>query len=121
MHYGSVLNQTLNSDDLQKILRSAEEKYEEIREILDFESDRVKLEQPSHSENGLDTFHIEVGAPIRARCASQQALLEALGKAIENIKSGSYSGICTGCHNPIPVQRLIAVPQTKHCMKCKKK
>ena len=38
-------------------------------------------------------------------------------QALDQIKSGNY-GICTNCHQQIPVQRLFLVPAALRCMNC---
>jgi DnaK suppressor protein len=44
--------------------------------------------------------------------------LEEIAFALARIDDGSY-GICTACGVPIGTERLLAVPQTRHCMTCR--
>jgi len=45
--------------------------------------------------------------------------LEEISFALARIDDGSY-GICTDCGVPIGIDRLLAVPQTRHCMACRR-
>lgn len=38
-------------------------------------------------------------------------------KALENINSKDF-GICGACHEPIPFERLMAMPTAAHCVQC---
>jgi DnaK suppressor protein len=44
--------------------------------------------------------------------------LEEVAFALARIDDGSY-GICSGCGSPIHTERLLAVPQTRHCVPCR--
>ena len=48
----------------------------------------------------------------------QEKYLRSIERALQRIKEGNY-GICSKCGNPIPVDRLMAVPVTTQCIKCK--
>jgi DnaK suppressor protein len=52
-------------------------------------------------------------ATDRRAVTDRQDAIDALGR----IDDGSY-GICSGCHEPIPVARLEAMPETRHCTSC---
>jgi RNA polymerase-binding protein DksA len=41
-------------------------------------------------------------------------------RALKKIEAGSY-GLCDICGLPIPAGRLEALPQTSHCLECKRK
>ncbi len=43
--------------------------------------------------------------------------LKNVGKALENIDSEDF-GICETCHEPIPFERLMAMPTAAHCVQC---
>jgi DnaK suppressor protein len=45
--------------------------------------------------------------------------LEEIAFALARIDDGSY-GICTSCGVPIGTDRLVAMPQTRHCMACQR-
>jgi RNA polymerase-binding protein DksA len=46
-----------------------------------------------------------------------ERLLEEIDLALEAIEDGSY-GYCVSCSLPIPIERLEAVPHTRHCTAC---
>lgn len=41
-----------------------------------------------------------------------------IDEALDRIENGTY-GICIGCHQEIPKERLEAVPHTQKCVPCK--
>ena len=41
----------------------------------------------------------------------------ALNEALERLRDGTY-GQCVYCSNPIPAGRLLAIPETTHCLGC---
>ena len=43
--------------------------------------------------------------------------LSQIDAALERFDDGSY-GTCTGCSNPIPVERLEAMPAASRCLDC---
>ncbi len=47
-------------------------------------------------------------------------LLEKVDTALEKIEAGTY-GICDDCDEPIPEERLEALPHATLCIQCKKK
>jgi DnaK suppressor protein len=57
---------------------------------------------------------IETHAGLIARAEEK---LKYLDEAISQLEAGTY-GTCTGCHEPIPIERLIAVPFALYCLSC---
>jgi DnaK suppressor protein len=43
--------------------------------------------------------------------------IQAIDKAVKRIETGSY-GLCGGCDQKIPVQRLEAIPYAEFCIAC---
>ena len=50
----------------------------------------------------------------------ENKFLRYLNAALNRIEKGNY-GVCIGCHELIPKERLEEVPHTQHCVKCKNK
>jgi DnaK suppressor protein len=48
---------------------------------------------------------------------SAEKLIYSLQVALNKIAEPDF-GICTVCKNPIPVERILAVPETKICVRC---
>lgn len=46
--------------------------------------------------------------------------IEEIEAALERAEKGLY-GVCQECGDPIPVERLEAMPYTTHCVKCASK
>jgi RNA polymerase-binding transcription factor DksA len=60
------------------------------------------------------TEHLGLATVPPSRAAARRA---AVNDALERIADGSY-GICVSCDRPIPYGRLIAMPETAHCVSC---
>jgi RNA polymerase-binding protein DksA len=54
-----------------------------------------------------------------ARTAADRAreALDDIDRALRRLDDGSY-GTCTGCGQPIPFERLSAIPHTEFCVSC---
>jgi DnaK suppressor protein len=50
--------------------------------------------------------------------AGTSEALEEIAFALARVDDGSY-GICTSCGVPISANRLLAIPETRHCMSCR--
>ena len=66
---------------------------------------------------GTDSHEREKSYLLYSR---ENKFIQHLDEALERIKRGTY-GICMECNEKIPHDRLIEVPHTKLCIKCKTK
>lgn len=66
---------------------------------------------------GADMARVEVSAAVEA--AARQAL-DDIDAALMRIDSGRY-GRCDECETPIPLERLLAIPQAPLCMRCQQR
>ncbi|MDQ3432603.1 MAG: TraR/DksA C4-type zinc finger protein [Actinomycetota bacterium] len=69
------------------------------------------------AETGSATFERERTMSL-ARNA-RQVILD-IDRALERIDAGTY-GVCVSCASPIAHERLEAVPQTVHCVDCRRR
>ena len=60
------------------------------------------------------TEHLGLATVPPSRAAARRA---AVTEALRRIESRSY-GTCVSCERPIPYGRLIAMPETAHCVSC---
>jgi len=68
------------------------------------------------SDGGLNTFDRDF---VLSLVSSEQEALTEIDAAIKRIHDGTY-GICETTGKPIPKDRLMAVPFTRHCAEAKK-
>ncbi len=102
---------------------------ETVREIKRLESMTIKDKTRQNSTN-LDStyaYHMaDVGTDSQERekaflwLSRENKFLGYLNTALRRIEKGEY-GVCIGCHELIPKERLEEVPHTQHCVKCKNK
>ena len=50
--------------------------------------------------------------------AGTRAALEDIAFALARLDDGSY-GVCASCGVPIPAERLMVLPETRHCVACR--
>lgn len=66
--------------------------------------------------NDPDTSDLDPGARMRALSTAKLILTE-IDQALLRLDEGSY-GFCVACTEPIPTERLEAVPYARHCVPC---
>jgi len=78
-------------------------------------------------ENAAYSFHMaDVGTDNMERekafffATREGKFLNHIEQALQRIESGDY-GKCSDCENPIPQERLMAVPTATKCVPCKEK
>jgi len=84
-----------------------------------------RREQRQESESGPGDYvdmarwsaDVETHAGLIARAEEK---LKYLDEAISQLEAGTY-GSCVGCHQPIPIERLIAVPFALYCLYCQRR
>jgi len=74
----------------------------------------VQFDEES-GEGGTTTVDRERDLALSAQALSA---IEEIDHALAKIENGTY-GLCERCHNPIPRQRLKALPQARLCVPCK--
>jgi DnaK suppressor protein len=74
----------------------------------------VQFDEES-GEGGTTTVDRERDLALSAQALSA---IEEIDHALAKIEAGTY-GLCERCHNPIPRQRLKALPQARLCVPCK--
>jgi DnaK suppressor protein len=58
--------------------------------------------------------HIGLATALQRRGAARYPVVS---DALERLKDGSY-GVCVSCQRAIPYGRLLAMPETAHCVEC---
>lgn len=118
----------LTENDLQsfraRLSTELDQTTNEIREID--EQVQTYLASGQDSSYGVDNhigdqadivYEEERLLSVRARLRDRQSLIEA---ALLKIDRGQY-GYCEECHQPIPQDRLDALPYATHCIQCAEK
>jgi DnaK suppressor protein len=70
----------------------------------------------AHTFADLNGIDLDSAARMQVLALARQALVE-IDKALLRLEDGSY-GFCLGCADPIPEERLLAVPYASHCVAC---
>jgi len=70
---------------------------------------------PIHmADLGTDNYEMEY---ILGLMDSERKLIVEIDEALQRIEDGTY-GICEGCNEPIPKERLKAIPWARYCITC---
>ena len=81
----------------------------------------AQLQRVDHAIEELDAFGpSDVPAEremARESLASLREGARLLEDALTRLESGAY-GICVACDRPIPFERLEAIPDVRHCVRC---
>ena len=116
----------MNKKQMQKLEKKLNSSYQET--IENIEALQARLEDLEENVKEVHTGHhfFEGGGISYERelvCLQIEKMkkyLRAIENALRMINKNDGYGICEKCGRPIPFKRLLAVPITKKCIKCKK-
>lgn len=95
--------------ELEKERANTTTELNRLREYLREEPDRTG------DEVDLDVYEREKNLALVRRLERK---IEEINQALQVAKQGTY-GLCQRCGKPIDPERLKALPETTHCVKCK--
>lgn len=87
-----------------------------IRTLLEEHSLARQDQIKAHTFADVNGVDLDPAARMRVLALARQALVQ-IDKALLRLEDGSY-GFCLGCAEPIPEERLLAVPYAGHCVAC---
>ncbi len=94
------------------------EKIEETRKEISDLADRVKPVEPDVAIGRLTRMDAIGSKSIyEAGLASARQNLTQLERALDRVDRKDY-GFCSYCKKPIPIQRMLAMPETETCLGC---
>ncbi|HZD67313.1 MAG TPA: TraR/DksA C4-type zinc finger protein [Acidimicrobiales bacterium] len=110
-------------DEQRQALVGERRTYEEQAQALRAEADTLAQEMEpgdvqfdeESGEGGTTTVDRERDLALSAQALSA---IEEIDHALAKMDAGTY-GLCERCQNPIPRQRLRALPQARLCIPCK--
>lgn len=119
----------INQGRLQELQKLLEQEKEELLAVVERLTGPGGLETPADEADrelsAYDNHPADYGSQMYERSkdlgllqAARKQLAE-VAEAQEAIRKGSY-GICQSCGQPIPEERLLALPRTVLCVQCKK-
>jgi phage/conjugal plasmid C-4 type zinc finger TraR family protein len=101
-----------------ELLREIESTLRAERRSLLGDVDEVSLD---HEDSADDPGALLAARGEISALAQQNAdQLSAIDRALERIAEGAY-GICASCDEPIPAERLEAVPTAVQCVSCQER
>ena len=109
----------LTDDQLSELKAELERQLERLRrsmELTDEAARPVELDQQAVGRLSRMDSLLSQGM-ARNLQERERARLAALVGALRRLEEGSY-GVCTGCDDPIPFERLFVMPETSTCSAC---
>ena len=119
----------MTKKELEKFKKLLFKKRDEMLKDLGQLKDREMAStlKDASGENSAYSFHMaDVGTDNMERekafffATREGKFLNHIEQALQRIESGDY-GKCSDCENPIPQERLMAVPTATKCVPCKEK
>ena len=118
------MNATLDTDHFKRRLLEERERAQEALDYLheenesQLEDDREEIQSDNHpGDMATSTFDRELDYTLEENV--ERALAE-IDAALRRIENGTY-GTCVNCGQPIPPERLDAIPWATLCIDCKRK
>ena len=108
----------MTTDELHTIETNIKE---DIKKTLELITNYKELTKPIAPENAIG--RISRMDAINNKTVNEAALRKAEQKltnlkiALSNIKDTDF-GLCSKCKNPIPIGRILLMPQTRFCVNC---
>jgi RNA polymerase-binding transcription factor len=88
-----------------------------MEEILELKSITAPI-SPENSVGRISRMDaINNKSVTEAALSTKQVKLRKLKEALNNVDNPGF-GICTSCHKPIPVGRLLLMPEADKCVSC---
>ncbi len=94
-----------------------DESYERVHELRHEQGDDAELVPGDEMDRARATVDVETHASSIARAEER---LRYIDEALGRVEQGRY-GLCAGCREPIPVERLLALPFAIYCVNCQQK
>lgn len=111
----SKVDQTDGFEMLREWLSGLQIKSQERIKALRKEQEDDLVSEPADAmDSANSTEEVEIHAGLIAR---EEEKLARLDEALVRVKVGQY-GKCMKCHEPIPFERLMAVPFASYCVDC---
>jgi len=99
------------------LVKLRDETYERVHELRHEQSDDADREPGDEMDRARADTDVETHASLIARAEER---LRYIDEALGRLDEGRY-GICAGCREHIPVDRLRAVPFAIYCVDCQRK
>ena len=105
------------STDLNAFRRTLEAKRAELSGVT-ANRDEIRIENAAED---FDRIQQRMNREVAIRNLDRESrLLKSVEEALDRIETGAF-GVCLGCEEEIPENRLRAVPWASHCLSCQEK
>ena len=98
----------------QEIVDKVDEREKEIEDALHDEAAAERVPDPTTAEGGTLSYEYELLRQIDAAALEE---VHQIDDALAKMRAGEY-GLCEVCGEPIPMERLKALPHSIKCVPC---
>lgn len=99
------------------LVRLRDETYTKVKELRRAQEQEAEPLPADEIDVARSSADVEMHAGLIAR---QEEKLRFVDEALSRLDASKY-GTCLGCHEAIPLQRLMALPLAAYCVDCQKK
>ena len=108
----------MNAEQKTKLRELINKEIEELKLTIERVKETIQPIAPDDAIGRLTRMEaINAKSVSEANLRSSQARLSKLESALNNIDDPEF-GICAGCEEPIPIGRLMVIPESRMCVKC---
>ncbi len=101
----------------EMLLQLQDETYQRVKELRRDQEQESSSEPGDEMDTARTTAEVETHAGLISRAEEK---LKFLDEALTRLDAGKY-GRCLGCREPIPLERLKALPFAAYCVDCQEK
>ncbi len=108
----------MNEEQRNNLKSLITKEIDELKHSIERVKETVRPVAPDDAIGRLTRMEaINAKSVSEANLRSSQARLSKLEFALRNIDDPEF-GICAGCEEPIPIGRLMVMPESRMCVKC---
>ena len=105
-------------DPKETIRREIQSRIKETHQTIESLKDQVKPVEPDRAIGRITRMDaIQQKSMADANLQAAQLALHNLEDALSKLDDPTF-GLCIRCHNPIPLERILIVPESKCCVQC---
>jgi DnaK suppressor protein len=109
---------TMQPHVVQEFVRRLDEARREIFRTVATTDEELATLEGHQAGSAIEDVPKDAAAAILSRLEGQEKHeLDEIAAARARLAAGTY-GACEGCHRPIPLARLRAIPAARYCVAC---
>lgn len=109
----------MDTKERENFTKVVKKELEELREQLPALQERMEPVSPDASIGRLSRLDNMVNqGVVEKQLSNTRVRILKLEEALKRLEEDEDFGLCAECGDPIPVRRLLAMPETELCVEC---